>query len=45
MVNVSGQSIGYVTAITRFDTKYCNPFKKEFKIGLSWTNAKNKESM
>ena len=27
MVNVSGQSIGYVTAITRLDTKYYKPLK------------------
>ena len=33
MVNVSGQSIGYVTAITRLDIKYYKPFFKEkFKI-------------
>ena len=30
MVNVSGQSIGYVTAITRLDTKHCYSFKEEF---------------
>ena len=39
MVNVSGQSIGYVTAITRLDTKYCNPFKDEFKIGSLLQNG------
>ena len=35
MVNVSGQSIGYVTAITRFDCNLCNEDNDIFFIKMT----------